>query len=132
MPGPISSASARTRRRLPRARCRSGPPRPAKPVKQKPSELEAVEKLVAELEVKVAEVEARLAADWTNLDVLAAHTAAQEELQKQLARWEALFEAEGAGSGADSRSASRLQGDDDDNDAVTIAGDSGVEEACTR
>ena len=73
-------------------------PRPAKPAKKKPSELEAVEKLVAELELKVAELEARLAADWTNLDVLAAHTAAQEELQKQLARWEALFEAEGAGS----------------------------------
>ena len=49
---------------------------------------------------KVAEVEARLAADWTNLDVLAAHTAAREELQTQLARWEALFEAEGAGSGS--------------------------------
>ena len=30
------------------------------------------------------------------MDVLAAHTAAREELQAQLARWEELFEAQGA------------------------------------
>ncbi len=44
------------------------------------------------LERQVAELEARLAADWTNMDTLAAHTAAREELQRQLTRWEELFE----------------------------------------
>ena len=41
----------------------------------------------------MAELEAKLAADWTNMDVLASHRAARDELQALLARWEELFEA---------------------------------------
>ena len=41
----------------------------------------------------MAALEAQLAADWTDMDLLAAHRAARDELQAQLARWEELFEA---------------------------------------
>ena len=68
------------------------PAKPRKPARQGPTELQKAEARVSELEKQVAEIEARLAEDWTNLDVLAAHTAAREELSAQLARWEELFE----------------------------------------
>jgi ATP-binding cassette subfamily F protein 3 len=68
-------------------------PRKERPRRAGPSELEKVEALVAKLEKQVEELEGRLAEDWTNMDTLAAHTAAREELQAQLARWEELFEA---------------------------------------
>ncbi|MFN8222921.1 MAG: ABC-F family ATP-binding cassette domain-containing protein [Gaiellales bacterium] len=60
--------------------------------RQSPSELEKVEAQVAKLEAEVAEIEGRLATDWTNMDVLAAHTAARDALAEALARWEELFE----------------------------------------
>jgi ATP-binding cassette subfamily F protein 3 len=70
-------------------------PRPRKERARRtgPTELEKVEAQVARLERQVEELEGRLAEDWTNMDTLAAHTAAREELQAQLARWEELFEA---------------------------------------
>ena len=70
-------------------------PRPerARPPRREPSELERVEAQVAELERRVATLEEQLADDWSNMDVLAAHRAARDELQAQLARWEELFEA---------------------------------------
>ena len=40
----------------------------------------------------VADLERRLAEDWTNLDTLAEHRRARDELQALLARWESLFE----------------------------------------
>ena len=43
---------------------------------------------IAETEARVAELERKLADDWTNMDVLAAHRAARDELQELLARWE--------------------------------------------
>jgi ATP-binding cassette subfamily F protein 3 len=61
--------------------------------KRGPTELERVEARIGVLERQVEALEARLAEDWTNMDTLAAHSAAREELQTLLARWEELFEA---------------------------------------
>jgi ATPase subunit of ABC transporter with duplicated ATPase domains len=77
------------------------PPPPVKAPKPKQpaaspratSELRKVEARIDALEQRVAELEAKLAADWTNMDVLALHRAARDELQALLARWEELFEA---------------------------------------
>ena len=99
-PGPTSSGSVMTRLRRPRGRCRRAPST-GEAGEAEAERAEQVEKQVAQLELEVAEVEARLAADWTNLDVLAAHTAAREELQTQLARWEELFEAQSAADSSD-------------------------------
>jgi len=79
-------------------------PREPKPVKartqpkRRPTELEQVERRIAQLEQRVAELEAKLAADWSDMDVLASHTAAREELQELMARWEVLFEEGQTGS----------------------------------
>jgi len=64
-----------------------------KPERRRPSELERSEARVAELERRVATLEAKLAQDWTDMDVLTAHRAARDELQVELTRWEELFEA---------------------------------------
>ena len=74
----------------------------AKPVKQskakpppqrKPSgELERIEAEISEREAAVAELERRLAEDWNDVEVLAAHRRARDELQALLQRWEQLFE----------------------------------------
>ena len=48
-------------------------------------ELELLEARVAEQEARVSELEAKLAEDWTNMDVLAAHRAARDELAKLIA-----------------------------------------------
>ena len=64
----------------------------AKKERQRPSELERVEARVGELERRVASLEAKLAEDWTDMDVLTAHRAARDELRQELARWEELFE----------------------------------------
>ena len=69
-------------------------PRP-QAAKQKPrrrSALELIEAEIAVREAEVAELEKKLAEDWTNVDVLAAHRRARDELQALLERWEALFE----------------------------------------
>jgi hypothetical protein len=39
----------------------------------------------------VAELERQLAADWTNVDLVAAHRTARDDLAALLARWESLF-----------------------------------------
>jgi ATP-binding cassette subfamily F protein 3 len=72
----------RARKPTPRAR----PPRPAT------TELELLESRITETEARIAELEARLASDWTNMDVLAAHRAARDELAGLIERWEVLFE----------------------------------------
>jgi ATP-binding cassette subfamily F protein 3 len=79
---------------------RSEPVKPAKPrrerpraARREPTELERVEKEITELERQVASLEERLAADWTDMDLLNAHRAARDALQLRLERWEALFEA---------------------------------------
>ena len=73
MPGNASSAASSASRR-------------------RPSELERIEAEIAEREEAVAELERRLADDWADVETLAAHRRARDELKSLLARWEDLFE----------------------------------------
>ena len=66
-------------------------PKPARP--RTPSPLELVEREIERGEERVAELERQLAEDWTNVDLVAAHRAARNDLAALLVRWEALFEA---------------------------------------
>ena len=70
--------------------------KPKRPAKAKPSALELVEGEVARAEARVADLEQKLAADWGDVDLLASHKAAREDLEALLKRWEALFEASGS------------------------------------
>ncbi len=63
--------------------------RPAKP---KATALELVELEVAQAEERVAELEQKLAADWGDVALLAAHRDAREALAALLDRWESVFE----------------------------------------
>jgi len=63
---------------------------PPKPVAA--SELELVEGEIAAKEGLVADLERKLAEDWSDMDVLTAHRRAREDLQSLLERWEQLFE----------------------------------------
>jgi ATPase subunit of ABC transporter with duplicated ATPase domains len=88
------------------ARSRSEPREPATPTRAmrkrkekpapaavgKPSELERLAGEIAQREQAVADLERRLADDWSDDDTLAAHRQARDELQSLLARWEKLFE----------------------------------------
>jgi ATP-binding cassette subfamily F protein 3 len=65
------------------------PPKPAPP---RPSELERLEAEIAAREGAVAELERRLAEDWSDVEKLAEHRRARDELQTLLERWETLFE----------------------------------------
>jgi uncharacterized coiled-coil protein SlyX len=65
-------------------------PRPA----TRPSELERLEAEIAAREQEVAELERRLADDWSNVETLAAHKRSRDALTALLERWEALFEAQ--------------------------------------
>ncbi len=56
------------------------------------TELEQVERRITTLEQQVAQLEQKLASDWTNMDMLTEYRTARDELQELLARWEALFE----------------------------------------
>ena len=80
---------------------KSSPPAP-----RRNRELDTVETRIGELEKHVAELESRLAENWTDMDVLASYTASREELDGLLARWEVLF--------------AETQGEADD-DAVTTS-----------
>ncbi|HXK14509.1 MAG TPA: ABC-F family ATP-binding cassette domain-containing protein [Gaiellaceae bacterium] len=70
--------------------------KPRRPAKAKPSALELVEGEVERAEARVAELEQKLAADWGDVDLLASHKAAREDLEALLKRWEALFESSGS------------------------------------
>jgi ATP-binding cassette subfamily F protein 3 len=76
----------------------SPPPKAAKtqkarpPRKPAPSELERIEAQIAERESTVADLERRLAEDWNDVETLAAHRHARDELQALLERWETAFE----------------------------------------
>jgi ATP-binding cassette, subfamily F, member 3 len=59
----------------------------------RPSELERLEAEIASREQAVADLERRLADDWSDVETLERHRRARDELQALLARWEALFEA---------------------------------------
>jgi hypothetical protein len=58
------------------------------------SELQKVEAEIATREAEVAELEQRLATDWSNVDALAAHKRSRDALSVLLERWEELFEAQ--------------------------------------
>ncbi len=66
--------------------------KPRAPRQPTPSELERIEAQIAERESAVAELERRLAEDWNNVETLAAHRHARDELQALLQRWETAFE----------------------------------------
>jgi ATP-binding cassette subfamily F protein 3 len=71
--------------------------KPAKARKQPaqrkaPSELERIEAEIAERESAVTELEQRLAEDRNDVEMLAAHRQARDELHALLQRWETLFE----------------------------------------
>ena len=76
-------------------------PRPAKlrPERAAPTELELVEADIASAESRIADLEGKLAGDWSDMDVLTAHRAARDELQALLRRWEVLFEKAPTGDG---------------------------------
>ncbi len=56
------------------------------------SELEQLEAEIAEREDAVAELERRLAENWSDVETLAEHRRARDELQALFERWERLFE----------------------------------------
>jgi ATP-binding cassette subfamily F protein 3 len=76
------------------------PPPPPKPKAEKPrrepkpkaSQIDLVEAEVARAESRLAELEAKLAEDWGDAQLVAEHRAAREDLEALLSRWEALFE----------------------------------------
>ena len=77
------------------------PPTPQKqPKARKPrpqrrptaTELDRIEAQIAEREELVADLERRLAEDWNDVETLAAHRQARDELQALLQRWETAFE----------------------------------------
>jgi ATP-binding cassette, subfamily F, member 3 len=68
-------------------------PRRVATARPRPTELERIEAEIASREAEVADLERRLADDWGDVDLLAAHRAARVELESLLARWERLFEA---------------------------------------
>jgi ATP-binding cassette subfamily F protein 3 len=67
-------------------------PKPTKPPKRKPSELERIEAQIASAEAELALLEERLAEDWSNVETLAAHKRSRDALASLLERWERLFE----------------------------------------
>jgi ATP-binding cassette, subfamily F, member 3 len=76
----------------PAERERPRPKPPPEPRQSGPSELERLEREISQREAAVAELERRLSEDWSDVETLAAHRRAREELQGLLSRWERLFE----------------------------------------
>jgi ATP-binding cassette subfamily F protein 3 len=60
--------------------------------KPRPSELQRIEAEIATQEATVAELEEKLAKDWSDVETLAAHKRSRDALQALLERWEQLFE----------------------------------------
>ena len=75
----------------PRVERKRKPPQAKAPVRR-PSELEQIEAEIASREAEVADLERKLAADWSDVETLAAHKNARDALQALLARWEDLFD----------------------------------------
>jgi ATP-binding cassette subfamily F protein 3 len=76
----------------PPARPRKEKPKPQRPRAARPSELERLESEIARQEEAVADLEHRLSEDWSDVQTLAAHRSARDELQGLISRWERLFE----------------------------------------
>jgi ATP-binding cassette, subfamily F, member 3 len=85
-------AAAVTRAEKPAKPTKPARPPAPKPRKKRPSELERVEAEIAAQEVEVARLEEKLAEDWSDVDVLAAHKRSRDALTALLERWETLFE----------------------------------------
>jgi ATP-binding cassette subfamily F protein 3 len=87
---------ARAERETPPAPPKPRKERAARPVEPKrgPSPLQRVEAEIAAHERVLQELEERLAADWADADAIAAHRRARDQLQELLARWERLLEGE--------------------------------------
>ena len=66
--------------------------RPKRVAAPAPTPLELLEAEIASAETRVAELELRLAADWSDMALLTAHREAREDLAALVARWEALFD----------------------------------------
>src|SRR2546427_3294434 len=66
-------------------------PKPKPAPKPRPTALPRVEAEIATREAEVAELEQKLAVDWSNVDALAAHKRSRDALQALLERWEELF-----------------------------------------
>jgi ATP-binding cassette subfamily F protein 3 len=60
--------------------------------RERPSELQRLESEIERRETLVSELERRLAEDWSDVDIVAAHRRARDELQALIAEWEVLFE----------------------------------------
>jgi ATP-binding cassette, subfamily F, member 3 len=74
---------------------KDAPKAPASKPKSKPRRPSALERIEAEIaarEAEVAELEKKLADDWTDVDVLAAHKRSRDALTALLERWEQLFD----------------------------------------
>jgi ATP-binding cassette subfamily F protein 3 len=67
------------------------PRRPARKT-ARPSDLERIEAEISEQEEAVAGLERQLADDWSDVETLAAHRRARDDLQALISRWEQLFE----------------------------------------
>jgi len=67
-------------------------PKPPRPRPPRPDELEQLEGRISRQEETVAELERRLADDWSDVETLTAHRQARDELQNLISRWERLFE----------------------------------------
>jgi ATP-binding cassette, subfamily F, member 3 len=67
-------------------------PKQAAAPKPGPDPLAAIEGEIEQAEREVAQLEERLAQDWTDAETIAAHARAREELKDLLARWETLLE----------------------------------------
>jgi ATP-binding cassette subfamily F protein 3 len=74
----------------PKNRRKPTKPQPERP--RRPSELDRLETEIAAREQTIAELERKLAEDWADVETLAAHRRARDELGSLLERWEALFE----------------------------------------
>jgi hypothetical protein len=68
------------------------PPRPQPERPPAPTRLELVEGEVARAEERVADLERKLAENWSDMELLSAHRAARDDLEALLQRWESLFE----------------------------------------
>jgi ATP-binding cassette subfamily F protein 3 len=65
---------------------------PKEPKRRPPRELDELEGRIESQQQLVATLETRLAEDWTDVDTIAAHRRAREELQDLFARWETLVD----------------------------------------
>src|SRR3954453_19692895 len=72
------------------------PERPKRAAKPKRSALDQVEAEVETAEARLAEAEQKLASDWSDVELVAAHKRARDELDTLLRRWESLFQASGS------------------------------------